>query len=99
MRRAAREGWLEADQAPDAAEAPLALLFLLGLCDFEDDGFGADAASVDAAAGAGADGTGTAVGPGVPDNVVPVIAARDGASPPGVRPLAHDCRHAMIYER
>ena len=38
----------------------------------------------------GPDGKGTAVGPGVPDNVVPVIAAKNGASPPGVRPLPRD---------
>jgi hypothetical protein len=38
----------------------------------------------------GPDGKGTAVGPGVPDDVVPVIAAKNGAAPPGVKPLPHD---------
>jgi hypothetical protein len=38
----------------------------------------------------GPDGKGTAVGPGVPDNVVPVIAAINGAAPRGVQPLPHD---------
>ena len=38
----------------------------------------------------GPDGKGSFVGPGVPDGVVPVIAARDGATPAGVTPLAHD---------
>jgi hypothetical protein len=38
----------------------------------------------------GPDGKGTAVGPGVPDNVVPVIAAKNGAAPPGIKPLPHD---------
>jgi len=38
----------------------------------------------------GPDGKGTAVGPGVPDGIVPIIAAANGAAPPGVKPLAHD---------
>jgi hypothetical protein len=38
----------------------------------------------------GPDGKGMAFGPGLPDNVVPILAARDGAAPPGVTPLPHD---------
>ncbi|MEO8465740.1 MAG: hypothetical protein ABI640_10400 [Gammaproteobacteria bacterium] len=38
----------------------------------------------------GPDGKGTAVGPGVPDDVVPVIAAKNGAAPPGISPLPRD---------
>jgi hypothetical protein len=38
----------------------------------------------------GPDGKGTFVGPGVPDDVVPIMAAAEGAAPPGVTPLAHD---------
>jgi hypothetical protein len=38
----------------------------------------------------GPDGKGTFVGPGVPEDVVPVIAAADGAAPAGVTPLARD---------
>src|SRR5688572_23413702 len=38
----------------------------------------------------GPDGKGMAFGPGLPDNVVPILAAKDGASPPGVTPLPHD---------
>ena len=38
----------------------------------------------------GPDGKGMAFGPGLPDNVVPILAAKDGAAPPGVTPLPHD---------
>ena len=38
----------------------------------------------------GPDGKGTFVGPGVPEDVVPVVAAADGAAPAGVTPLARD---------
>jgi hypothetical protein len=38
----------------------------------------------------GPDGKGMVVGPGLPDNVQPIFAARDGAAPPGVAPLARD---------
>jgi hypothetical protein len=38
----------------------------------------------------GPDGKGMAFGPGLPDNVVPILAAKDGASPPGITPLPHD---------
>ena len=38
----------------------------------------------------GPDGKGLFVGPGVPDDVVPIVAARNGASPEGVTPLPRD---------
>ena len=38
----------------------------------------------------GPDGKGTYVGPGVPDDVVPVVAAMNGAAPPDVEPLPRD---------
>ena len=38
----------------------------------------------------GPDGKGTFVGPGIPEGVVPVIAAADGAVPAGVSPLPRD---------
>jgi hypothetical protein len=38
----------------------------------------------------GPDGKGTFVGPGVPEGVVPVMAAANGAAPDGVAPLARD---------
>ena len=38
----------------------------------------------------GPDGKGMAFGPGLPDNVVAILAAKDGAAPPGVTPLPHD---------
>ena len=38
----------------------------------------------------GPDGKGMFVGPGVPEDVVPVVAAADGAVPDGVMPLGHD---------
>jgi hypothetical protein len=38
----------------------------------------------------GPDGKGMAFGPGLPANAVPILAARDGAAPPGVTPLPHD---------
>src|SRR5688500_8113139 len=38
----------------------------------------------------GPDGKGTFVGPGVPEGVVPIVAAADGAAPAGVTPLPHD---------
>jgi hypothetical protein len=38
----------------------------------------------------GPDGKGTAVGPGVPEGVVPIVAAADGAAPAGVTPRPRD---------
>ncbi|HEX5046973.1 MAG TPA: hypothetical protein VFX89_07595 [Gammaproteobacteria bacterium] len=38
----------------------------------------------------GPDGKGTFVGPGVPEGVVPIVAAANGAAPPGVTPLPRD---------
>ena len=38
----------------------------------------------------GPDGKGMAFGPGLPDNVVPILAAKDGAAPPGVTSLPRD---------
>ena len=38
----------------------------------------------------GPDGKGMGFGPGLPDNAVPILAAKDGAAPPGVTPLPHD---------
>jgi hypothetical protein len=38
----------------------------------------------------GPEGKGNFVGPGVPEGVVPIVAARDGAAPAGVTPLPHD---------
>ena len=38
----------------------------------------------------GPDGKGTFVGPGVPEGVVPIVAATNGAAPAGVEPLPHD---------
>lgn len=38
----------------------------------------------------GPDGKGMAFGPGLPDNVTPILAAKDGAAPPGVTPLPRD---------
>ena len=38
----------------------------------------------------GPDGKGTFVGPGVPEGVVPIVAATNGAAPRGIEPLPHD---------
>ena len=38
----------------------------------------------------GPDGKGMGFGPGLPDNAVPILAARDGEAPAGVTPLPHD---------
>jgi hypothetical protein len=38
----------------------------------------------------GPDGKGMAFGPGLPDNAVPILAAKDGEAPPGVTPLPQD---------
>src|SRR5512134_1827760 len=38
----------------------------------------------------GPDGKGMGFGPGLPDNAVPILAAKDGAAPPGVTPLPRD---------
>jgi hypothetical protein len=38
----------------------------------------------------GPDGKGMAVGPGVPEGVQPILAAKDGAAPPGITPLPRD---------
>ena len=38
----------------------------------------------------GPDGKGTFVGPGVPEGVVPIVAAKNGAAPSGVTPLPRD---------
>jgi hypothetical protein len=43
-----------------------------------------------AAAIVGPDGKGMAFGPGLPDNPIPIIAAKNGAVPPGVAPLPRD---------
>src|SRR5688572_26808024 len=38
----------------------------------------------------GPDGKGMAFGPGLPANAVAILAAKDGATPPGITPLPHD---------
>jgi hypothetical protein len=38
----------------------------------------------------GPDGKGMGFGPGLPDNAVPILAAKEGEAPPGVTPLTHD---------